>query len=144
MTTNRPLEDWGKLLGDVPSATAILDRFLHRAELINITLQRKPESGTHWSTRKMAEACGISHDSVKRIWNAFGLQPHRSESFQLSTDPFFIEKVRDVVGLYMSPPENALVFCVDEKSQIQALERSQPVLPMRPGTPFSLIINPAQ
>ena len=104
-------------------------------EIITRTLESKPENATHWSTRKMAEACGISHDSVKRIWNAFGLQPHRSESFQLSTDPFFIEKVRDVVGLYMSPPENALVFCVDEKSQIQALERSQPVLPMRPGTP---------
>lgn len=81
----------------------------------------------------MAEACGISRDSVQRIWHAFGLQPHRTETFRLSTDPFFVQKVRDVVGLYMSPPENALVLCVDEKSQIQALERSQPVLPMKPG-----------
>ena len=102
-------------------------------DVITRTLESKPANATHWSTRKMAATCEMSHDSVKRIWNAFGLQPHRSESFQISTDPFFIEKVRDVVGLYMSPPENALVFCVDEKSQIQALERSQPVLPMRQG-----------
>lgn len=104
-------------------------------DVITRTLESKPADATHWSTRKMAATCEMSHDSVKRIWNAFGLQPHRSESFQISTDPFFIEKVRDVVGLYMSPPENALVFCVDEKSQIQALERSQPVLPMRQGQP---------
>jgi putative transposase len=83
----------------------------------------------------MARKMGISHDSVSRIWRAFGLKPHRAQSFQISTDPHFIDKVRDVVGLYMSPPENALVLCVDEKSQIQALERSQPVLPMRPGKP---------
>lgn len=82
----------------------------------------------------MAKETGLSHDSVQRIWKAFGLLPHRSKNFQLSTDPFFVEKVRDVIGLYMSPPENAVVFSVDEKSQIQALERSQPVLPMKPGT----------
>jgi putative transposase len=104
-------------------------------EVITTTLECTPENATHWSTRSMAQRCGISRDSVQRIWSAFGLKPHRSESFRLSTDPFFIEKVRNVVGLYMSPPENALVFCVDEKSQIQALERSQPVLPMRPGQP---------
>jgi len=83
----------------------------------------------------MAKKTGISHDSVSRIWRAFGLKPHRADTFQISTDPHYIDKVRDVVGLYMSPPENALVLCVDEKSQIQALERSQPVLPMRPGKP---------
>ena len=94
-------------------------------EVITLTLESKPDHATHWSTRKMAKKCGLSHDSVQRIWKAFGLRPHRSEAFQLSTDPFFVEKVRDVVGLYMSPPENAIILSVDEKSQIQALERSQ-------------------
>jgi len=83
----------------------------------------------------MAQASGVSVSSVQRIWRAFGLQPHRSETFKLSTDPLFIEKVRDVVGLYVAPPEHAIVLCVDEKSQIQALDRSQPLLPMRPGQP---------
>lgn len=83
----------------------------------------------------MAARCGLSHDSVHRIWQAFGLQPHRVRGFEFSKDPFFVEKVRDVVGLYVSPPANALVLCVDEKSQIQALERTQPVLPLRPGQP---------
>lgn len=105
------------------------------AELIERTLHDKPEGATHWSTRKMATAAGMSRDTVSRIWRAFGLKPHRAETFVLSTDAYFVEKVRDVVGLYMSPPENALVFCVDEKSQIQALKRSQPVLPLRPGRP---------
>ena len=82
----------------------------------------------------MAKAHGVSHDSVSRIWQAFGLKPHRTESFQLSNDPYYVEKVRDVVGLYMSPPENALVLCVDEKSQIQALQRSQPIMPLRSGS----------
>ena len=103
--------------------------------LIEKTLHSKPEGGTHWSTRKMARKTGISRDTVSRIWRAFGLKPHRADTFQISTDPHYVDKVRDVVGLYMSPPENALVLCVDEKSQIQALERSQPVLPMRPGKP---------
>jgi len=103
--------------------------------LIEKTLHSKPKGATHWSTRKMAKKTGISHDSVSRIWRAFGLKPHRADTFQISTDPYYIEKVRDVAGLYMSPPENALVLCVDEKSQIQALERSQPVLPMRSGKP---------
>jgi transposase len=103
--------------------------------LIEKTLHSKPKGATHWSTRKMAKNIGFSHDSVSRIWRAFGLKPHRADTFQISTDPHFVDKVRDVVGLYMSPPENALVLCVDEKSQIQALQRSQPVLPMRAGKP---------
>lgn len=101
------------------------------AELINKTLHTKPASGaTHWSVRALASETGISATSVHRYFKLFGLQPHRTESFKLSTDPFFIEKLRDVVGLYLSPPENALVLCVDEKSQCQALERTQPLLPM--------------
>jgi transposase len=99
------------------------------------TLESTPRNATHWSTRSMAETSGLSHTSVQRIWQAFGLQPHRSESFKLSTDPQLIEKVRDIVGLYLNPPDTALVLCVDEKTQIQALDRSQPVLPMRPGQP---------
>jgi transposase len=99
------------------------------------TLESTPRNATHWSTRSMAETSGLSHTSVQRIWQAFGLQPYRSESFKLSTDPQLIEKVRDIVGLYLNPPDTALVLCVDEKTQIQALDRSQPVLPMRPGQP---------
>jgi transposase len=99
------------------------------------TLESKPKDATHWSTRSMARAMGMSQTSVGRIWRAFGLQPHRAESFRLSTDPLFVEKVRDVVGLYLDPPERAVVLCVDEKSQIQALARFQPVLPMLAGTP---------
>jgi transposase len=105
------------------------------AELLRLTLESKPERGTHWSTRKMAAKMGLSNERVSVIWRTFGLQPHRTESFQLSTDPYFVEKVRDVVGLYLSPPQNALVLCVDEKSQCQALERSQPILPMISGRP---------
>jgi transposase len=99
------------------------------------TLESVPANATHWSSRGMAKASGLSVSTVQRIWRAFGLQPHRIESFKLSTDPNFVAKVRDVVGLYMSPPERAIVLCVDEKSQIQALDRSQPMLPMRPGQP---------
>ena len=99
------------------------------------TLEAKPADATHWSTRSMARSSGISQSSVSRIWRAFGLQPQRAESFKLSTDPLFIEKVRDVVGLYLDPPERAVVLCVDEKSQIQALARFQPILPMLAGTP---------
>ncbi len=99
------------------------------------TLEEKPKDATHWSTRSMAKEMGMSRTTINRIWNAFGLQPHRSESFKLSTDPFFVEKVRDVVGLYLDPPERAVVLCVDEKSQIQALNRFQPILPMMPATP---------
>src|SRR5579859_3230833 len=99
------------------------------------TLENCPENGTHWSSRGMAKASGLSVSTVQRIWRAFGLQPHRLETFKLSTDPNFVAKVRDVVGLYVSPPEHTIVLCVDEKSQIQALDRSQPMLPMRPGQP---------
>jgi transposase len=96
------------------------------------TLESKPKGATHWSTRDMAKHSGLSHSTVGRIWRAFGLQPHRSDAFQLSNDPMFIEKVRDIVGLYLNPPESAVVLCVDEKSQVQALNRMQPVLPMMP------------
>jgi transposase len=103
--------------------------------VIVTTLESAPANATHWSSRGMAKASGLSVSTVQRIWRAFGLQPHRIETFKLSTDPDFVAKVRDVVGLYMSPPERAIVLCVDEKSQIQALDRSQPMLPMRPGQP---------
>lgn len=103
------------------------------AELVRTTLETKPRGATHWSTRSLAKKLGLSHATVGRVWRAFKLKPHRVEGFSLSNDPFFIEKVRDVVGLYMSPPDNAMVLCVDEKSQIQALERTQLVLPMMPG-----------
>jgi transposase len=101
--------------------------------VITRTLESKPENATHWSTRGMAKALGLSQTAVVRIWHAFGLQPHRTETFKLSTDPFFIDKVRDVVGLYLNPPDKALVLCVDEKSQVQALNRTQPLLPLQPG-----------
>src|SRR5579864_7784532 len=97
------------------------------------TLETTPRGATHWSTRDMAKAVGLSHMAISRIWRTFGLQPHRSETFKLSPDPLLVEKVRDIVGLYLNPPEHAVVFCVDEKSQIQALDRTQPLLPMRPG-----------
>jgi transposase len=99
------------------------------------TLEEKPKDATHWSTRSMAKATGMSQTAISRIWRAFGLQPWRAESFKLSTDPLFVDKVKDIVGLYLDPPERAAVLCVDEKSQIQALNRYQPVLPMMPGTP---------
>lgn len=104
-------------------------------ELIRRTLQTKPKGQTHWSSRQLAKELGVSQSTVSRVWRAFKLQPHRQSTFTLSTDDFFVEKVRDVVGLYMSPPDNAVVLCVDEKSQIQALERTQPVLPMVFGQP---------
>ncbi|MFF2076642.1 IS630 family transposase [Kitasatospora sp. NPDC058162] len=104
-------------------------------QVIVKTLEEKPKNATHWSTRSMAAATGMSQSAISRIWRAFALAPHRAETFKLSTDPLFIDKVRDVVGLYLDPPERALVLCVDEKSQIQALDRSQPVLPMMPGVP---------
>ena len=97
------------------------------------TLETTPRGATHWSTRDMAKAAGVSHMTIHRIWQAFGLQPHRSETFKLSPDPQLVEKVRDIVGLYVNPPEHALVLCVDEKSQIQALDRTAPLLPMQPG-----------
>jgi transposase len=97
------------------------------------TLETTPRGATHWSTRDMAKATGFSHMTISRVWRAFGLQPHRTETFKLSPDPLLIEKVRDIVGLYMNPPDHAVVLCVDEKSQIQALDRTAPLLPMRPG-----------
>jgi transposase len=103
------------------------------AETVRRTLEDTPSDATHWSSRSMARATGYAPSTVHRIWRAFGLQPHRSETFKLSTDPLFVEKVRDIVGLYLDPPERAIVLCVDEKSQIQALDRTQPLLPMRPG-----------
>ena len=102
-------------------------------QVVTLALESKPEGATHWSTRDMAKRLGVSAMAVSRIWRAFGLRPHRVDSFKLSPDPLLIDKVRDVVGLYLNPPHKAVVFCVDEKSQIQALDRTQPVLPMRPG-----------
>lgn len=103
--------------------------------LIVKTLEETPADATHWSTRSMAKATGMSQSAVSRIWRAFGLKPHLVESFKLSPDPLFVEKVRDVVGLYINPPEGAMVLCVDEKTQVQALDRTAPVLPLRPGLP---------
>jgi transposase len=102
-------------------------------DVIVRTLETTPRGATHWSLREMARACGLGRSTIGRIWNAFGLQPHRSETFKLSKDPLLIDKVRDIVGLYLNPPEHAVVLCVDEKSQIQALDRTQPLLPMMPG-----------
>jgi len=101
--------------------------------VITRTLESTPKNATHWSTREMANQMGLSQSTVSRIWRAFGLQPHRQETFKLSTDPLFVEKTRDIVGLYLDPPVKALVLCVDEKSQIQALDRTQPILPLAPG-----------
>lgn len=103
------------------------------AEVVKKTTRSTPPDATHWSCRSMAKECGISKDSVQRIWDAHGLKPHLVKSFKLSNDKHFVEKLRDVVGLYLNPPENALVFCVDEKSQIQALDRTQPSLPLKKG-----------
>lgn len=107
------------------------DRDVER--VLALTLESTPSDATHWSTRSMAAQAGLSRASIHRIWQAFSLAPHRSETFKLSKDPLFIEKVRDIVGLYLAPPDRALVLCVDEKSQIQALDRTAPLLPMRPG-----------
>jgi transposase len=104
-------------------------------EVIVKTLESTPRDATHWSTRSMAAEVGLSREAVGRIWRAFGLQPHRQQTWKLSRDPQFVDKVKDVVGLYLDPPERAVVLCVDEKSQIQALDRTAPILPMLPGTP---------
>jgi transposase len=109
----------------------ILDADVER--VIRLTLETAPRDATHWSTRAMAKRSGLSQTAISRIWRAFALQPHRIKTFKLSQAPLFIDKVRDIVGLYLNPPDRALVLCVDEKSQIQALDRTQPVLPMRPG-----------
>ena len=104
-------------------------------EVVVKALEETPRDATHWSTRSMAAAVGVSQTTVHRIWRAFGLQPHRTEHFKVSPDPLFVEKVRDIVGLYLNPPDAAVVLCVDEKTQIQALDRTAPILPMLPGTP---------
>ena len=124
------------VLGDAPRSgppRKITDAKVE--EVVTRTLEKRPPHATHWSTRTMAAASGLNQNAIVRIWRAFGLKPHLQENFKLSTDPFFVEKVRDIVGLYLNPPEQtrAVVLCVDEKSQVQALDRSQPVLPMRPG-----------
>ena len=103
--------------------------------VVTKTLESMPENATHWSTRLMAKRVGLSQTAIVRIWRAFGLQPHRVENFKISKDPLFVEKVRDIVGLYLNPPERAIVMCVDEKSQVQALNRTQPILPLAPGVP---------
>lgn len=107
----------------------------HVDAVIARTLETIPKNATHWSTRSMAREMGLSQTAISRIWRAFGLQPHRQETFKLSTDPMFVDKVRDIVGLYLDPPLKAMVLCVDEKSQIQALDRTQPILPLAPGLP---------
>jgi transposase len=104
-------------------------------EVITRTLESAPKNATHWSTRSMATEVGLTQTAVSRIWRAFGLQPHRQDTFKLSKDPLFVDKVHDIVGLYLNPPERAVVLCVDEKSQIQALDRTAPILPMLPGVP---------
>lgn len=104
-------------------------------EVVTTTLESMPVNSTHWSTRLMANKTGLSQTAIVRIWRAFGLQPHRVENFKFSKDPQFVEKVRDIVGLYMNPPDHAIVLCVDEKSQVQALNRTQPILPLAPGLP---------
>ena len=111
----------------------VSDRAVER--IVTMTLESTPSGSTHWSTRDLAKRVGVSQSTVSRVWRAFKMQPHRVETFRLSNDPLFIDKVRDIVGLYMNPPDRAVVLCVDEKSQIQALERTQPLLPMRPGQP---------
>ena len=121
-------------LGDDPRPGApreIGDEKIER--VVRLTLEKTPPSATHWSSRMLAAKTGLSQSTISRIWRAFGLKPHRAEGFQLSSDPLLIDKVRDIVGLYLDPPHHALVLCVDEKSQIQALNRTQPVLPMRVG-----------
>ncbi len=121
-------------LGDEPRPGAPREIGDKKVEqVVRLTLEKTPKGATHWSSRMLAARTGLSQSTISRIWRAFGLKPHRTESFQLSTDPLLIDKVRDIVGLYLDPPHHALVLCVDEKSQIQALSRTQPVLPMRTG-----------
>jgi transposase len=103
--------------------------------VVTKTLESMPSQGTHWSTRLMAQEMGMTQNAIVRIWRAFGLQPHRVENFKFSKDPQFVEKVRDIVGLYLNPPDRAIVLCVDEKSQVQALNRTEPILPLGPGVP---------
>ena len=121
-------------LGDEPRSGAPREIGDEKVEqVVRLTLEKTPKGATHWSSRMLAARTGLSQSTISRIWRAFGLKPHRTESFQLSTDPLLVDKVRDIVGLYLDPPYHALVLCVDEKSQIQALSRTQPVLPMQAG-----------
>lgn len=131
---NRFIADGIAGLGDEPRPGApreIGDEKIER--VVRLTLEKTPKGATHWSSRMLAARTGLSQSTISRVWRAFGLKPHRTEGFQLSSDPLLIDKVRDIVGLYLDPPHRALVLCVDEKSQIQALSRTQPVLPMRVG-----------
>jgi transposase len=131
---SRFVEDRLDGLADEPRPGAprtITDAMVER--VVTKTLEEKPKAATHWSTRGMARAVGLSQSAIVRVWNAFGLKPHKAETFKLSTDPYFVEKVRDVVGLYLNPPEKAIVLSIDEKSQVQALDRTQPLLPLSPG-----------
>lgn len=113
-----------------PPRTIDVDKF---DEVISKTLESTPEGKTHWSTRSMASETGVSRETIRKLWKLCALAPHRQDTFKLSTDPYFVEKVKDIVGLYLSPPQNAIVLCVDEKSQVQALDRTQPLLPQGPG-----------
>jgi len=117
----------------VGAPRTITDRQIE--EVVTKTLESMPANSTHWSTRLMAQEMGLSQNAIVRIWHAFGLQPHRLENFKFSKDPQFVEKVRDIVGLYLNPPDRAIVLCVDEKSQVQALNRTEPILPLAPGVP---------
>jgi len=117
----------------VGAPRTITDRQIE--QVVTKTLESMPANSTHWSTRLMAAETGLSQNAIVRIWHAFGLQPHRVENFKFSTDPQFVEKVRDIVGLYLNPPDRAVVVCLDEKSQVQALNRTQPILPLAPGVP---------
>ena len=131
---NRFIAEGVSGLGDEPRPGAPREIGDEKIEqVVRCTLEKTPKGATHWSSRMLAARTGLSQSTISRIWRAFGLKPHRSESFHLSSDPLLVEKVRDIVGLYLEPPHHALVLCVDEKSQIQALSRTQPVLPMRSG-----------
>jgi transposase len=125
------LAEWGKVKSGRGRKPTISEEQI--AEIVELTTKTKPPGATHWSTRTMAERAGVSKDTVRRIWNELGLQPHRIDTFKVSNDPRFTEKLIDVVGLYLNPPEKAIVLCMDEKSQIQALDRTQASLPMKPG-----------
>src|SRR5208283_5809237 len=126
---------WDGLLDEprVGAPRQITDRQIE--DVLTKTLESMPAKSTHWSTRLMAEETGLSQNAIVRIWRAFGLQPHGVENFKFSKDPQFVEKVRDIVGLYLNPPDRAIVLCVDEKSQVQALNRTEPILPLAPGVP---------
>ena len=130
MTAQRRLD--GLLDAPRPGAPRTIDD-ARIDQVIAMTLEQRPSNATHWSTRSMAQVSGLTQTAVSRIWRAFGLQPHRQETFKLSSDPQFVAKTRDIVGLYLDPPTKAMVLCVDEKSQIQALDRTQPLLPLAPG-----------